>query len=110
MTYTARRSLQAIPTLLLLSVLLFFLIRPAPGRLLAQAERNPNVTPEQLAAMRERLGLNKSLPEQCTCAGSAPSCWRRCELLREEKPRRREDAKDAKENNGESFVLLATSR
>lgn len=64
LTYTARRSLQAIPILLMLSVLLFFLIRLTPGGPLAQAERNPNVTPEQLAAMRERLGLNKSLPEQ----------------------------------------------
>ena len=35
-----------------------------PGGPLAQAERNPNVTPEQLAAMRVRLGLDQPLPIQ----------------------------------------------
>jgi peptide/nickel transport system permease protein len=64
LTYSARRSLQAVPILLLLSVLLFFLIRLAPGGPLAQAERNPNVTPEQLAALRGRLGLDQPLPVQ----------------------------------------------
>ena len=35
-----------------------------PGGPLAQAERNPNVTPEQLAALRVRLGLDQPLPIQ----------------------------------------------
>ena len=35
-----------------------------PGGPLAQAERNPNVTSEQLAAMRLRLGLDQPLPIQ----------------------------------------------
>ena len=35
-----------------------------PGGPLAQAERNPNVTPEQLAALRVRLGLDQPLPVQ----------------------------------------------
>lgn len=64
LTYAARRTLQAVPILLFLSVLLFLLIRLTPGGPLAQAERNPNVTAEQLAALRARLGLDQPLPVQ----------------------------------------------
>ena len=63
-TYILRRILQAIPILFLLSVFLFGVVRLMPGGPLAQAERNPNVTPEQLAAMRVRLGLDQPLPVQ----------------------------------------------
>lgn len=63
-TYITRRLLQAVPILLLLSIFLFGIVRLMPGGPLAQAERNPNVTPEQLAAMRERLGLDQPLPVQ----------------------------------------------
>jgi peptide/nickel transport system permease protein len=63
-TYILRRILQAIPILFLLSVFLFGVVRMMPGGPLAQAERNPNVTPEQLAALRVRLGLDQPLPVQ----------------------------------------------
>jgi peptide/nickel transport system permease protein len=63
-TYITRRLLQAIPILFLLSVFLFGVVRLMPGGPLAQAERNPNVTPEQLALMRARLGLDQPLPIQ----------------------------------------------
>ena len=63
-TYIVRRVLQAIPIMLLLSVFLFGVVRLMPGGPLAQAERNPNVTPEQLAALRSRLGLDQPLPVQ----------------------------------------------
>jgi peptide/nickel transport system permease protein len=63
-TYITRRLLQAIPIMLLLSVFLFGVVRLMPGGPLAQAERNPNVTKEQLAAMRIRLGLDQPLPVQ----------------------------------------------
>jgi peptide/nickel transport system permease protein len=63
-TYILRRTLQAIPILFLLSVFLFGVVRLMPGGPLAQAERNPNVTPEQLAALRVRLGLDQPLPFQ----------------------------------------------
>lgn len=64
LTYITRRLIQAIPIMLLLSVFLFGIVRLMPGGPLAQAERNPNVTPEQLAAMRVRLGLDQPLPVQ----------------------------------------------
>lgn len=63
-TYILRRVVQAIPILFLLSVFLFGVVRLMPGGPLAQAERNPNVTPEQLAALRVRLGLDQPLPVQ----------------------------------------------
>ena len=63
-TYIFRRILQAIPIMFLLSVFLFGVVRLMPGGPLAQAERNPNVTPEQLAALRVRLGLDQPLPIQ----------------------------------------------
>ncbi|MGL4651509.1 MAG: ABC transporter permease, partial [Caldilineaceae bacterium] len=63
-SYALRRSLQAIPLLLLLSVILFALVRSAPGGPLAQALRNPNISAEQREQLRERLGLNRPLPVQ----------------------------------------------
>ena len=63
-TYITRRILQAIPIMFLMSVFLFGIVRLMPGGPLAQAERNPNVTSEQLAALRVRLGLDQPLPIQ----------------------------------------------
>jgi len=63
-TYISRRLLQTIPIMILLSVFLFGIVRLMPGGPLAQAERNPTVTKEQLAAMRVRLGLDDPLPTQ----------------------------------------------
>lgn len=60
-TYIIRRTLQAIPLLFILSVLLFLLVRAAPGGPLAQAERNPNITAQEIEQLRERLGLNQPL-------------------------------------------------
>ena len=62
--YIIRRILQAIPILLILSGLLFFMVRAAPGGPLAAAERNPNVTQEQIALLKKKLGLDKPLPVQ----------------------------------------------
>jgi len=62
--YAIRRLLQAIPLLLLLSAILFALVRAAPGGPLAQALRNPNISAAQREQLRERLGLNQPLPVQ----------------------------------------------
>jgi peptide/nickel transport system permease protein len=63
-TYILRRTIQAIPLLFILSVLLFFLVRAAPGGPLAQAARNPNISKEQLQRLREQMGLDRPLPVQ----------------------------------------------
>lgn len=64
LTYATRRLLQAIPIMFLLSVFLFGIVRLMPGGPLAQAERNPSVTAEKLAALRVRLGIDQPLPIQ----------------------------------------------
>ncbi len=63
-TYAIRRILQAIPILFILSVLLFGIVRMTPGGPLAAAERNPNISKEQIQKMRARLGLDQPLPVQ----------------------------------------------
>jgi peptide/nickel transport system permease protein len=65
-TYIIRRTLQAIPLLFILSVMLFLLVRVAPGGPMAQAERAGNITQEQIERARERLGLDQPLYIQYT--------------------------------------------
>jgi peptide/nickel transport system permease protein len=62
--YALRRVLQAVPILFILSVLLFAMVRAAPGGPLATAYRNPNVTKEQIELLKKQLGLDKPLPVQ----------------------------------------------
>ncbi len=62
--YAIRRVLQSIPILFILSILLFALVRSAPGGPLALAYRNPNVTKEQIEILKKQLGLDKPLPVQ----------------------------------------------
>jgi peptide/nickel transport system permease protein/oligopeptide transport system permease protein len=61
--YAARRLVQTIPTLVVISVLTFLLVRLIPGdpAILIAGEE---ATPEVLAGLRERLGLDRPLAEQ----------------------------------------------
>jgi peptide/nickel transport system permease protein len=63
-TYALRRILQTIPILFIISVLLFMMVRAAPGGPLTAARRNPNITEEQIQKLEEQLGLNRPLPVQ----------------------------------------------
>uniref|UniRef100_A0A7C1JNM4 ABC transporter permease n=1 Tax=Caldilinea aerophila TaxID=133453 RepID=A0A7C1JNM4_9CHLR len=63
-TYFLKRVLHAIPLLFVLSIVLFLVVRSAPGGPLAQAERNPNITAEQRQQLRARLGLDQPLYKQ----------------------------------------------
>ncbi len=60
----ARRLLQAVPLLLLISVLVFALLHAAPGGPLAIYLENPNVRPEDIERLRRSLGLDRPLPVQ----------------------------------------------
>jgi peptide/nickel transport system permease protein len=62
--YALRRVLQSIPILFILSVLLFAMVRAAPGGPLSAAYRNPNVTKEQIELLKKQLGLDQPLPVQ----------------------------------------------
>ena len=63
-TYALRRTLQTIPILFIISILLFLMVRAAPGGPLTAARRNPNISKEQIEAIEEKLGLNDPLPVQ----------------------------------------------
>jgi peptide/nickel transport system permease protein len=59
--FVARRSAQALPLLLVVSVLVFLLIHAAPGGPLAMYLANPNVRPEDIERLRRALGLDRPL-------------------------------------------------
>jgi peptide/nickel transport system permease protein len=59
-----RRVGQAIPLLLLISVLVFSLLHAAPGGPLSIYLENPNVRPEDIERLRRSLGLDQPLPVQ----------------------------------------------
>lgn len=62
--FLVRRSLQALPLLLVISTLVFLLIHAAPGGPLAIYLSNPNVRPEDIERLRHALGLDRPLWQQ----------------------------------------------
>lgn len=56
--YIARRLLQAIPVLFIISIIVFGLIQVAPNNPLSAFQNNPNITPEDLLRLEEEYGLN----------------------------------------------------
>ncbi len=62
--YALRRVLQAAPLLLGITLGIFLLIRLVPGGPLSAYEGNPDVTPQDLARLRQQLGLDAPLPVQ----------------------------------------------
>ncbi|MCP2013033.1 peptide/nickel transport system permease protein [Deinococcus sp. HSC-46F16] len=62
--FLLRRLVQSIPTLLLASVLIFFVIQLAPGDFLTPARLNPNISPEQLEILSRNFGLDRPVWEQ----------------------------------------------
>ncbi|WP_034383869.1 ABC transporter permease [Deinococcus sp. YIM 77859] len=62
--FLLRRLVQAIPTLLLSSVLIFFVIQLAPGDFLTTARLNPNISPEQVANLERNFGLDRPVWQQ----------------------------------------------
>ena len=61
--YVGARLLQAVPVLFLVSVLVFSLIHLTPGDPALEL-LGPNAVPEQVAALRTDLGLDRPLPVQ----------------------------------------------
>ena len=62
--FLARRALQSVPLLLVVSVLVFALIHAAPGGPLSIYLSNPNVRPEDIERLRRALGLDRPLWQQ----------------------------------------------
>lgn len=61
--YAVRRILQTIPVLIITSLAVFLLLRLVPGDP-AVVLAGPDASPEVVAAVREDLGLNQSVPAQ----------------------------------------------
>lgn len=59
LTYTLRRMLGMIPTLLLISAVCFVVINLQPGSFLDQYLEDPRVTPETVEAITRQLGLDQ---------------------------------------------------
>ena len=59
-----RRLLQAIPLLIVISIIVFGMISLAPGGPMSAFEENPNLSPEDLARLEEQLGLNQPIHER----------------------------------------------
>jgi peptide/nickel transport system permease protein len=64
MRFAARRLAQAIPLLLVVSVIVFALIHAAPGGPLSLYLDNPNIRPEDIARLRRAMGLDRPLGVQ----------------------------------------------
>ena len=62
--FIARRLVQAVPLLLVISLLVFLLIHAAPGGPLAVYLSNPNVRPQDIERLRHALGLDRPLWQQ----------------------------------------------
>jgi peptide/nickel transport system permease protein len=56
-TYVVRRTLAAIPLLLLISIILFEILNNAPGGPLAPYLQNPHITPADIERLKHNLGL-----------------------------------------------------
>lgn len=63
-TYIIRRFLQAIPLLIAISLLSFFIMQLSPGSYLDTIKLNPDVSEELIETMERQYGLDKSVPEQ----------------------------------------------
>ncbi len=62
--YVIRRLLQAIPTLIGVSIISFFLAYAAPGDPITMYNFDPNVEQEALDTLRRQLGLDQPVPVQ----------------------------------------------
>jgi peptide/nickel transport system permease protein len=62
--YVIRRLIQAVPMLLIVSVVLFALVNIAPGGPLAGQGQSRHLKPEQAAILKRQFGLDKPLPVQ----------------------------------------------
>ncbi len=57
--YLIRRVLQAIPLLLLISICVFALIELSPLDPMSMYENNPDISPEDIIRLREKLGIDQ---------------------------------------------------
>lgn len=59
LNYTIRRLLQAIPLLILISIILFIILQYMPGGPLAPYMQNPHITAADIARLKHNFGLDR---------------------------------------------------
>jgi peptide/nickel transport system permease protein len=64
LTYVVRRTLQAIPLLIAISIILYAILYNMPGGPLAPYLQNPHITPADIARLKHNLGLDQPVPIQ----------------------------------------------
>ncbi|MBD5604581.1 MAG: ABC transporter permease [Candidatus Eremiobacteraeota bacterium] len=62
LTYVVRRTLESIPLLLLISMILYWILSNAPGGPLGPYLQNPHITPADIERLRHNFGLDQPLP------------------------------------------------
>lgn len=62
--YALKRTIQAIPLLIIVSIISFTIIKLSPVDPLAELKLNPNITPQTLALEKQRLGLDLPFYQQ----------------------------------------------
>lgn len=60
-TYILRRLLQAIPLLILISMILYIIVNNAPGGALGPYLTNPHITPADIVRLKHNLGLDQPI-------------------------------------------------
>jgi peptide/nickel transport system permease protein len=63
-TYVVRRTLQSVPLLLLISIILYIILYNMPGGPLAPYLSNPHITPADIARLKHNLGMDQPVPIQ----------------------------------------------
>ena len=63
-TYVVRRTLQAIPLLVAISIILYGILYNMPGGPLAPYLQNPHITPADIARLKHNLGMDQPVPVQ----------------------------------------------
>jgi peptide/nickel transport system permease protein len=61
-TYLVRRLFQSVLTLFVISIILFGLISLVPGGMMTAYAENPDMTPEDIARLEAKYGLNDPVP------------------------------------------------
>jgi peptide/nickel transport system permease protein len=63
-TYVVRRTLQSVPLLLAISVILYAILYNMPGGPLAPYLQNPHITPADIERLKHNLGMDQPVPIQ----------------------------------------------
>jgi peptide/nickel transport system permease protein len=62
--FLIRRTLISLMTIVIISMVVFGIVKSAPGDPYGELATNPSISPERIAELRDALGLNDPIPQQ----------------------------------------------